>query len=104
MGARHARVLRRDLLPNVAKPLLSYAFIIAAVLIVAEGSLAYLGLGLQQPDPSWGNMIAEAGLRDLRRHPYLVLVPGTFMFLTVFSLNTIGERLRARWDAREANI
>jgi peptide/nickel transport system permease protein len=104
MGARHLRVLRRDLLPNVARPLLSYAFIIAAVLIVAEGSLAFLGLGLQQPTPSWGNMIAEGGLRDLRRHPHLALVPGTFMFLTVFSLNIVGERLRARWDARESNI
>jgi len=104
MGARHLRVLRRDLLPNVARPLVSYAFIIAAVLIVAEGSLAFLGLGLQQPSPSWGNMIAEGGLRELRRHPHLALVPGAFMFLTVFSLNSVGERLRARWDAREANV
>ena len=104
LGARHPRVLIREVLPNVALPLLSYAFIVAAVLIVAEGSLAFLGLGLQQPEPSWGNMIAEGGLRDLRRHPHVALVPGAFIFLTVFSLNLVGEWTRARWDAREAKI
>ncbi|MFY1638045.1 ABC transporter permease [Solwaraspora sp. WMMB335] len=101
MGATHTRILLRELLPNVALPLVSYAFIVSAVLIVAEGSLAFLGLGLQQPAPSWGNMIAEGGLRELRRHPHVPLVPGVFMFLTVFSLNIVGERARARWDARE---
>jgi len=104
LGARHVRVLLREVLPNVALPMLSYAFIVAAVLIVAEGSLAFLGLGLQQPEPSWGNMIAEGGLTELRRHPHVALVPGVFMFLTVFSLNIIGEWARARWDAREAKI
>lgn len=101
MGARHRRIILRELLPNVALPLVSYAFIVAAVLIVAEGSLAFLGLGLQQPTPSWGNMIAEGGLRELRRHPHVPIVPGVFMFLTVFSLNIIGERARGRWDARD---
>ena len=75
-------------------PLISYAFIILAVLIVAEGSLAFLGLGLQQPHPTWGNMIAEGSLDVLRRHPFIPIVPGVFMFLTVFSLNRVGERLR----------
>lgn len=101
MGATHGRIILRELLPNVALPLVSYAFIIAAVLIVAEGSLAFLGLGLQQPTPSWGNMIAEGGLRELRRYPHVPIVPGVFMFLTVFSLNIIGERARSRWDARD---
>ncbi|MFV2020160.1 ABC transporter permease [Micromonospora sp. LOL_023] len=104
MGATHARILVRELLPNVALPLVSYAFIVAAVLIVAEGSLAFLGLGLQQPAPSWGNMIAEGGLRELRRHPHVPLIPGVFMFLTVFSLNIVGERARARWDPRDSQV
>ena len=95
-GARRGRILLRELVPNVAGPMLSYAFVVVAVLIVAEGSLAYLGLGLQQPEPSWGNMIAEANLQDLRDHPHVALVPGTFMFLTVYSLNRVGERTRAR--------
>ncbi|MFC0527710.1 ABC transporter permease [Phytohabitans kaempferiae] len=104
MGAKHLRVLRREILPNVALPLVSYAFIVAAVLIVAEGSLAFLGLGLQQPEPSWGNMVAEGGLRELRQHPHVPLVPGAFMFLTVYSLNVVGERARARWDSREVKV
>lgn len=104
LGAKHSYVLWRDLLPNVALPLVSYGFIIAAVLIVAEGSLAFLGLGLQQPEPSWGNMIAEGGLTELRRYPHVPLIPGAFMFLTVFSLNILGERLRTRWDAREVQV
>jgi peptide/nickel transport system permease protein len=104
LGARHFYVLRRDLLPNVVLPLIAYAFIVAAVLVVAEGSLAFLGLGLQQPTPSWGNMIAEGGLRDLQEHPFVALVPGVFMFLTVFSLNVVGERARQHWDARDMQV
>jgi peptide/nickel transport system permease protein len=104
LGARHLYVIRRDLLPNVVLPLIAYTFIVAAVLIVAEGSLAFLGLGLQQPTPSWGNMIAEGGLRDLQRHSFVALVPGAFMFLTVFSLNIVGERARQHWDARDLQI
>lgn len=101
LGARHRRVIFRELLPNVALPMISYAFVIAAVLIVAEGSLSFLGLGLQQPQPSWGNMIAEGGLTGLREHPHVPLVPGVFMFLTVFALNLVGERARLLWDPRE---
>jgi peptide/nickel transport system permease protein len=104
LGARHTRVLVQDIAPNVALPLVSYAFIVAAVLIVAEGSLAFLGLGLQQPDPSWGNMIAEGGLRELRTNPHVPLVPGAFMFLTVFSLNLVGERAQAAWSAGDAKL
>jgi peptide/nickel transport system permease protein len=104
LGAGHTRVLVGDIAPNVALPLVSYAFIVAAVLIVAEGSLAFLGLGLQQPEPSWGNMIAEGGLRELRTNPHVALVPGAFMFLTVFSLNLVGERARTLWDSGDAKL
>jgi peptide/nickel transport system permease protein len=104
MGARTPRILFRELLPNVLLPVISYALVIAALLIVAEGSLAYLGLGLQQPSPTWGNMIAEGGFTVLQRYPHIPLVPGAFMFLTVFSFNRIGERARAKWDPRESNL
>ncbi len=62
LGAKNRRILVKHLLPNVMLPIISYTFIIVAVLIVAEGSLAFLGLGLQQPQPTWGNMIAEGTL------------------------------------------
>jgi peptide/nickel transport system permease protein len=76
----------------------SYAFVLGAVLIVAEGSLSFLGLGLQQPHPTWGNMMAAGGINDLSTHAYVVLVPGVFLFLTVFSLNRVGERARLAWS------
>jgi peptide/nickel transport system permease protein len=99
MGARSRRLLFRELAPNVAPSLVSYGFIVVGVLIVAEAALSFLGLSIQRPDPTWGNMIA-AGQGDIERHPYLVFVPATVLFLTVFSLNRIGEKARSLWDPR----
>jgi peptide/nickel transport system permease protein len=104
MGAKNSRIVLRELMPNVAIPLVSYGFIIIAVLIIAEGSLSFLGLGLQQPEPTWGNMIAEADLTTLRDDPHIALVPGAFMFITVYAFNRIGERARSKWDPREAKV
>ena len=103
LGSRDRRVIFRELVPNVALPILSYAFIIIAVLIVAEASLSFLGLGIQRPDPTWGNMIA-AGQDDFDKHPHLVFAPGITMFLTVFSLNRVGEKARQIWDPRESTL
>lgn len=104
LGATRLRIMMTDLVPNVALPLLSYSFVLVAVLVIAEGSLAFLGLGLRPPDPSWGNMIAEGGLKTLTDDPHIALVPGAFMFLTVLSLNLVGERAAARWNPRESNL
>lgn len=98
MGASRIRILVREVLPNVVPALLSYALIVMAVLLVAEASLSYLGLGVQPPDPSWGNMIAEGEGGMFEDHPHLVLVPGGVMFATVLAFNLVGERLRQRWD------
>ena len=103
MGASRKRIVFRELVPNVALPLLSYAFIIVAVLIVAEASLSFLGIGIQRPEPTWGNMIA-AGQDDFDTHPHLVFIPGIVMFLTVFALNRIGEKARELWDPRESKV
>ncbi len=104
MGAKNRRIIFRELAPNVLLPMLSYAFIVAAALIVAEGSLSFLGLGLKPPEPTWGNMIAEGRPEVLKKYPHIPLIPGLFMFLTVFSFNRVGEKLRAKWDAREAKV
>jgi peptide/nickel transport system permease protein len=98
LGARSRRIIVRELVPNVALPIVSYASIILAVLIIADGSLSFLGLGLQQPNPTWGNMIAEADLTTLRDTPHIALVPGAFMFLTVLAFNCIGQRAQRRWS------
>ena len=103
MGARRSRIIFKELVPNVALPLVSYAFIIVAVLIVAEASLSFLGLGIKPPEPTWGNMIA-AGQDDFERLPHLVFIPGIVMFLTVFSLNRVGEQTRQLWDPRVSNL
>jgi len=97
MGAKRRRIMLSELLPNVFVPLLSYAFIVIAVLIVAEASLSFLGLGLPQPSPTWGNMIAEGRNGVFEREPHLVVVPATVLFMTVLSFNLVGERLRARF-------
>lgn len=103
MGANHFRVLTREVLPNVLLPVLSFAFILVASLIVAEGSLSFLGLGVPPPQPSWGGMIA-AGQPNLATDPHLVFVPAIFLFLTVFSFNTVGDRVRAKFDTKQAAI
>ena len=104
LGATSRRVMMRELAPNVAVPLLAYTFVLVAVLIVAEGSLAFLGLGLAQPEPTWGSMIAEGGLTTLKDDPHIPLVPGVFMFLTVLSLNRVGERATGGANPRESQL
>lgn len=104
MGASNLRLMSRELLPNVMLPLLSYGMVIVSVLIVAEASLSFLGLGIQAPEPSWGNMIAEGEGATFEQHPHIVLVPGVVVFLTVFSFNLLGERARKRFDSRQAQL
>lgn len=99
LGARGSRILSRELVPNVALSALSYAFIVVAVLVVAEASLSFLGLGIQRPEPTWGNMIA-AGQQDFVDHPHLVFAPGVALFLTVLALNRVGDWTRRHWDPR----
>jgi len=105
MGASNRRIIFREIAPNVALPVLSYSFIIIATLIVAEGSLSFLGIGLKQPNPTWGNMIAEGQVSNvLRKYPHIALVPGVVMFLTVFSFNRVGEKFRSLWDQRDSKL
>jgi peptide/nickel transport system permease protein len=103
MGARHRRIILRELLPNVALPVASYAFVLIAVVLVAEGSLSFLGLGVPPPRPSWGEMIST-GRNDLDRAPHVVFVPAAFMFLTVWSFNVLGDHARRRFDTRESML
>lgn len=98
LGGTRWQVLRREVLPPVAMSLVSIAFLTLPLLIVAEAALSYVGLGVRPPSPTWGNMIAEAANGGLERSPHIVLVPGLALVLTVFSLNLIGQRVRARWD------
>jgi peptide/nickel transport system permease protein len=102
LGASHARILWREVLPNVLPAMVSIALLGVAVAIVAEGSLALLGVGLTEV-PSWGNMIAF-GRSDLARAPHIVAVPSVAIFLTVLALNYLGDVVRARFDVRESAL
>ncbi len=102
-GARPARILFRELLPNLTVPLLSFSMVIVAALILGEASLSFLGLGIEAPQPSWGNMIAEAQT-VLTEHPHAILVPAFTLFFTVVAFNRLGEAARRRWDTRTSAL
>ena len=100
LGATHARILLRELLPNVALPLLAFFLLAVAVTIVVEGALSLLGLGVPPPTASWGSMIGE-GRESLDIAPWLAFLPAGVLFLTVLSFNLVGDALRAITDPRE---
>ncbi len=100
LGATHARILLRELLPNVLLPLLAFFLLAVAVTIVVEGALSFLGLGVPPPRPSWGSMIGE-GRESLDIAPWLAFLPAGVLFATVLSFNLVGDALRAITDPRE---
>ena len=103
LGATHTRILLRELLPNVALPLLAFFLLGVAVTIVVEGALSFLGLGVPPPAPSWGSMIGE-GRESLDLAPWLAFLPAGFMFATVLAFNIVGDTLRALTDPRPGTL
>lgn len=103
MGAKSGRILFRELLPNVLLPVAAFGLVAIALVIVLEGSLAFLGLSVELPTPTWGAMIAE-GKRHLTTKPLIAAIPSMVMFLTVLSLNFVGDSLRSLFDVRESGL
>ncbi len=103
LGATHARILLRELLPNVILPLFAFFLLGVAVTIVVEGALSFLGLGVPPPVSSWGSMIGE-GRESLEVAPRLAFIPAVTMFLTVLSFNLVGDTLRALTDPRRGAL
>ena len=98
-GATNTRIIIRHILPNIVGPIIVQATMSVASLILTSAGLSFIGLGVQAPAPEWGTMLSEA--RDfMLTDPYLVIVPGLAIALTVFSLNTIGDGLRDAFDPR----
>jgi peptide/nickel transport system permease protein len=101
LGAKNGRIIFREILPNVVPPMLSFALTGLAVLIVAEGALAYLGVSVPPPTPTWGAMI-WAGRDQLDKAWWISMMPAAVMFVTILSINLIGDTLSERFSIREA--
>jgi peptide/nickel transport system permease protein len=102
LGTPHVVIVTRHLVPLILAPLVVEATFGIASVVIAESGLSFLGLGVQPPDASWGNMI-QNGVRYLLVAPHLVLAPGVALFLVVFSVNLLGDRLRDRLDVKTNN-
>ncbi len=100
-GATNRRVMIREVLPNVLPAMFSIALLGIAVAMVAEGGLSILGVGVHLPGVSWGSLIAQ-GRNSLQSQPSVVFEPIVCLFLTVLSLNYLGDVVRARFDVRES--
>jgi peptide/nickel transport system permease protein len=93
LGGGPARVIVLHMLPNLLPPLLIQSTFGMAAAIIAEGSLSFLGLGVQPPTPSWGSMLNE-GRQFLLVAPHLTTYPGLAIMITVLGLNLVGDGLR----------
>ncbi|MEX1006669.1 MAG: ABC transporter permease [Acidimicrobiia bacterium] len=102
-GAKHRRILFREVLPNVLPAMYSIALLGVAVAIVAEGTLSILGASVEADTPTWGNMIA-VGRQFIERAPHIVFEPALMIFFTVLALNMLGDVVRARFDVREGGL
>ena len=101
VGASTPRVILRHVLPNVVSPLIVIATVSLGSVILAEGALSFLGLGVPPPTPSWGRMIGgEESRFYLTSSPWLVLFPGIALTLVVFAFNMFGDALRDVLDPR----
>ena len=86
IGTKRRAILFREIIPNIMPALFAYALINAGFVIVVEGTLSYLGLSVQIPEPTWGNMINE-GRRDIRQTILPIFWPGLFLTLSVVSVS-----------------
>jgi len=102
-GAKHRRVIWREVLPNTLPAMFSIALLGVAVVIVAEAGLAIIGAGVNPSLTTWGNIIF-GGQPELKEAPHIVMAPSMVIFITVLALNYLGDVVRARSDVRESAI
>lgn len=102
-GAKNSRIIIREILPNVLPAMISISLLGIAVTIIAEGGLGILGVSVEPPTATWGTIIAD-GRTALRDSPFIVFIPCIAIFLTVLSLNYLGDVVRDHFDARESAL
>jgi peptide/nickel transport system permease protein len=100
LGASTGFILLNHVLPHLAGLIVVYLSLGAATTVMLEAALSYLGLGVPQPTPSWGSMVAE-GQAYFRQAPWLVLYPGLAVMVTVLGFNLLGDGLRDAFDPRQ---
>lgn len=103
LGAKNSRIIFREILPNLVPAMTSVVFTGIAVLLVAEGGLAFLGYSVKPPSPSWGLLVSENRER-IKEAWWATIFPCVMLFLTVLSFNMIGDRVARRFDIREAAL
>ena len=97
LGSSNWRIMMAHILPNITAAIIVTVSLDVGGIILAEATLSFLGLGIQPPNPSWGSMVA-VGNRYLQTAPWISLAPGTAIFLTVMSINLLGDGLRDALD------
>jgi peptide/nickel transport system permease protein len=99
LGASPFRVILGHLVPNLLNPVIVQVSLSAGFAILAEATLSFLGLGAQLPTPDWGQMI-NTGAAFLTNDPWLAIIPGAAISITVYSFNLLGDSLRDALDPR----
>jgi peptide/nickel transport system permease protein len=100
LGASHARIIFRHMLPNVMAPYLIMLTAFLGQAILLEASLSFLGLGVAEPIPAWGLMLRGAAVEFAERAPWMALFPGLAISLAVFAFNVFGDSLRDALDPK----
>jgi peptide/nickel transport system permease protein len=103
LGARSRRVMLNEILPNVVPPVVVLATLEMGGLLLSISSLSFLGLGAQPPTPEWGTMLNQAR-PFFQSHPYLMILPGVAITLTVLAFNLLGDGLRDALDPRAGRL
>jgi ABC-type dipeptide/oligopeptide/nickel transport system permease subunit len=99
-GGGDLRIMRKHILPNILGPLIVMATLSVAGAIREEAGLSFLGLGIQPPAPSWGNLIRE-GVNVILEAPWLALIPGLCLTVSVLAFNIVGDTVRDVLDPRD---
>jgi peptide/nickel transport system permease protein len=97
LGASHFRVIIKHILPNAIGPIIVEATLELGYAIIEESGLSFLGFGIQPPTPSWGNLLSNAQ-ENFVKYPWLAIFPGLMIFITIISVNYIGDGLRDAYD------
>jgi oligopeptide transport system permease protein len=99
-GVRNRRIITRHIIPNVLGPVIVYVTLTVPQVILIESFLSFLGLGVQEPLTSWGVLISE-GATQMESAPWMLIFPATFLAITLFCFNFIGDGLRDALDPRD---